>query len=529
MSTAQSPDIQHNSPPDPSEKKSDLTGRDRFVSNLIHSWGGYVLIIIAGVIMPRLMNQYIGQFNLGIWDFAWSFVSYLSLARLDIGSAINRYVAKYRSEDNNDKISVLISTVIILQLATAIIVLIGTVLVIYWLPALFANQLGEQTATAQWVVALLGISLAIRMANGSSSGIITGCHRWDTHNTITVTSRLIEIILMWVALVYGIGLKGLAVILLCVAVGTEWQRLRISRKICPNIDIKLSLFSWKMGREVIRFGLKTFFFDFPPLYLVQTTNLIIANQLGPAQLAVFARSIALVRHVETFSSKFSSILSPMAGSLQAMNRQEELRQFFLDTSRYGVAFATPMLVFLVVNGDAVLRLWMGDQYVIGTPLAILAAGYLLPTAQNSVREILKGLNLHGRIGMATLLISVICFAIGLIAIKFFSYTLTAAALLVAIPLAVSLGITPAFFACKRLQIRYSEYWWHTLFMPLLANLLFGLCLFGGRTIYADNIWVGVITGSSIGAFFLFFFYYRYILPIEFKSNLFNKLRPPSRK
>jgi O-antigen/teichoic acid export membrane protein len=527
MHTAQSPDIQHNPPPESSDKKADLTGRDRFVSNLIHSWGGYILIIIAGFIMPRLMNRYVGQFNLGIWDFAWSFVSYLSLARLDIGSAINRYVAKYRSEGNNEKISVLISTVIILQLATAIIVLIGTVLVIYWLPALFANRLGEQTTTAQWVVALLGLSLAIRMANGSSSAIMTGCHRWDTHNTITVTSRFIEISLMWVALVYGVGLKGLAVILLCVGIGTEWQRLRISRKICPNLDVKLSKFSWKMSREVIRFGLKTLLFDFPPLYLVQTTNMVIANQLGPAQLAVFARSIALVRHVETFSSKFSSILSPMAGSLQAMKRQEELRQFFLDTSQYGVAFATPIIVFLFVNGDAVLRLWMGDQYVIGTPLAILAAGYLLPTAQNSVREILKGLNLHGKIGIATLLISAIFFAIGLIAIKFFSCTLTTAALLIAIPLAMSLGITPAIFACKRLQIRYSEYCRHTLFVPFLANLLFGLCLLGGRS-YADNIWYGVLTGSIIGAFILFFFYYRYILPTEFKNKLLNKLLRSSR-
>jgi O-antigen/teichoic acid export membrane protein len=257
--------------------------------------------------------------------------------------------------------------------------------------------------------------------------------------------------------------------------------------------------------------------------------MVIANQLGPAQLAVFARSIALVRNVEAFSGKFSFILSPMAGSLQAMKRQEELRQFFLDTSRYGVAFATPLLAFLFINGDAVLRLWMGNQYVIGTPLAILAAGYLLPTAQNSVREILKGLNMHGRIGMVTLLISTICFAIGLIAIKFFSCTLTSAALLIAIPLAMSLGITPAFFACKRLQIRYSEYCWHTLFIPLLSNLLFGLCLLGGRTIYADNIWYGVISGSIIGTFILFFFYYRYILPSEFKKNLLNKLLCNSRK
>jgi len=529
MLAGKAPDIHQNPPPEKPNKDPDLTGRERFTSNLLHSWGGYIIIIIAGFIMPRLMDRNLGQFSLGVWDFAWSFVSYLSMARLDIGSAINRYVAKYRAEEDNEKISTLISTVMILQLATAAIVLVGTALIVYWLPALFSGRLEQETATARWVVALLGVSLAIRMANGTSSGIMTGCHRWDTHNSINVTSRVIEVCIMWVALINGVELIGLAIILLCVAIITEWQRLSISRRICPNIDVKLSRFSWNTAREVVRFGLKTFIFDFPPLYLVQTTNLLIASQLGPAQLAVFARSIALVRHVETFSSKFSSILSPMAGSLQAMGKKEDLRQFFLDKSRYGVAFATPMLVFLFINGDAVLRLWMGEKYVIGTPLAILAAGYLLPTAQNSIREILKGLNLHGRIGIATLLISAICFLAGLIAIKIFSWSLTAAALLVAVPLAMSLGVTPSVYACKRLQITYREYCRHTLLMPFLSNTLFGLCLAASRKFYADNMLHGVLIGSITGGFILLLLYYRYILPSKFKKNLLSRLIRSPRK
>lgn len=316
---------------------------------------------------------------------------------------------------------------------------------------------------------------------------------------------------------------GLAIILLCVSIGTEWQRLIISRRICPDIDVKLSRFSWSTAREMFRFGMKTFIFDLPPLYLVQTTNLLIASQLGPAQLAVFARSIALVRHVETFSSKFSSILAPMAGSLQAMGKNEDLRQFFLDKSRYGVAFATPMLVFLFINGDAVLRLWMGEKYVIGTPLAILAAGYLLPTAQNSIREILKGLNLHGRVGIATLLISAFCFLAGLLAIKLFSWSLTAAALLVAVPLAVSLGVIPSVFTCKRLKITYREYCRHTLFVPFLSNVIFGLCLAVSRKFYPDNMLHGVLTGSITGGLILMILYYKYTLPCDFKKNLLSKL------
>ena len=53
----------------------DLTGRDRLVSNVLFSWGGNFVFIIAGFIMPRMIDRRLGQELLGIWDFAWSLVN----------------------------------------------------------------------------------------------------------------------------------------------------------------------------------------------------------------------------------------------------------------------------------------------------------------------------------------------------------------------------------------------------------------------------------------------------------------------
>ncbi|MHC5062326.1 MAG: hypothetical protein ACYTFK_14830, partial [Planctomycetota bacterium] len=52
--------------------KEDLTGRDRLVSNVIFNWAAYSVFIVAGFIMPRLIDRRLGQELLGIWDFAWS-------------------------------------------------------------------------------------------------------------------------------------------------------------------------------------------------------------------------------------------------------------------------------------------------------------------------------------------------------------------------------------------------------------------------------------------------------------------------
>lgn len=75
----------------------DLTGRERMVSNVIFSWGAHSVFIIAGFIMPRMIDRRLGQELLGIWDFSWSLVSYFQLVQAGIASSVNRYVARYRA------------------------------------------------------------------------------------------------------------------------------------------------------------------------------------------------------------------------------------------------------------------------------------------------------------------------------------------------------------------------------------------------------------------------------------------------
>ncbi len=70
-------------------KKEDLTGRERLISNTLWGWGSYAVVLVIGFIMPRLIDRRLGQVELGIWDFSWSLISYLSYSSLGIGSSIN--------------------------------------------------------------------------------------------------------------------------------------------------------------------------------------------------------------------------------------------------------------------------------------------------------------------------------------------------------------------------------------------------------------------------------------------------------
>ena len=80
----------------------DRSGRDRMAWNIMASWGGHAVFVVAGFLMPRLIDEHLGQSSLGIWDFSWSIVSYFVLAQVGVGSSVNRYISKFRTAGDVD-------------------------------------------------------------------------------------------------------------------------------------------------------------------------------------------------------------------------------------------------------------------------------------------------------------------------------------------------------------------------------------------------------------------------------------------
>src|SRR4051812_29703641 len=63
----------------PSQSAPSEHGKERMVSNVLASWGGQAIRIVAGFVMPRLIDRHLGQEALGAWDVSWSITAHLAL------------------------------------------------------------------------------------------------------------------------------------------------------------------------------------------------------------------------------------------------------------------------------------------------------------------------------------------------------------------------------------------------------------------------------------------------------------------
>ena len=109
---------------------------------------------------------------------------------------------------------------------------------------------------------------------------------------------------------------------------------------------RTALISWqsvdrKTLMELMIFGIKNSIGGLSRMVVVQTTALCLAASAGPGALAVFARPVALFSHADKFIALYAFLLTPVAGSLQGLNRETELRELLLSSLRASFAMTIP--------------------------------------------------------------------------------------------------------------------------------------------------------------------------------------------
>ena len=497
----------------------DSTGRDRMAWNVLTTWGAHLVFIVAGFLMPRLIDRRLGQVSLGVWDFGWSMVSYFALAQVGVGSSVNRFVAKFRATGDVEGLNRTVSSVNVIQMGSTAIALTLTILLTWLLPLLFGARLGMEVHTARWTISLLGSAVATQLAFNAFGGVLSGCHRWDIHNGVTSGAYAIIVAMMMSVLWLGGGLRELSAVYLLGTIGGEVTRMTLAYRVCPELRVHPRLATWADIRMLLVFGGKTVVDNLARLLLAQANSILVATHLGPAALAVYARPGALVRHADVLTNKGSMLLSPATSSLQSTDRLDELQALFIQATRFATYIATPVTLFLVLMGDFILHVWMGPRYGAGTLMALIAVGNFLPLTQRPSNHVLIGLNRHGRVGWASLAVACIGVVSAVLALGPFHGGLIAAALSLVIPYSIGNGLFVMIYACRCVGVPFPRYLRQVFLPPVMWGVPLAAWLLADRALFGHSPALALAAGLAGSVALMAPVYWFAVLPASVRGKI----------
>jgi O-antigen/teichoic acid export membrane protein len=324
---------------------------------------------------------------------------------------------------------------------------------------------------------------------------------------------------MLLVLSLGGGIPQIALAYLGGNTALQIVRVFVGYRCCPELRLRMRYASWPVARKMLAFGMKGTMNKWSRLVLVQANAILVTWVLGPAALAIYARPIALVRHVETLVNKLSFVLTPTTSSLQASRRSEEIQELTITGTRVAVALILPALLLLGILGNQILQLWMGTGYVRGDVLAIVAVGYFLPLAQQPAASVLRGLNRHGALAIVGSISATIGIALGYLLVSVWQLELIGAALAVALPLTLGNGLFIALHVCRSLEIPVRSYFRRTCTLPALCCMPFTAALLMIRGFYSASPLTALSLGAAAGALLVAPLYWRFLIPGSLKTKL----------
>lgn len=501
--------------PSPDEKPV----RPTFLRNIFTNWLYYLVVLVTGFFVPRLIHTHQGQELLGVWDFGWSLVSYVTLLSLGVVSAVNRYVARYRAVQDWEALNVSVNSSLVILLASFLVAALISIAFALTCPLLLPEAGPELLAVAKTTVLWLTLSASLKLPLGVLDGVLTGHERYDVLNLIRGVRDIVTVACALLLLSAGHGLAAVAFVFLCGEALAGLVKIFVVGRICPTLRLAPSLVRVDAIREMIGFGGKTMLQGVARMGLYYANSLLVAFFLGPAILAVYTRQRSLVMHAMRFMKKYSHVFVPTSGRLDAQGDREGLQSLLIESSRYGFYISLPIAALLVIMGGPLLHAWMGPSYRAPMVLAILSMGHVLSLPQQSAYSILMGMGRHGVPSIAEFVAASCGIALCAVAMSRFDGGMASAALAIALPVTIVGGLLTPMYACRVLGVQLWRYVRSVTLGPSLAVVPFILILVVARWWWPDQPVRSLVIGTGSGGVVLAAVYWIWVVPPALRAKI----------
>lgn len=424
-------------------------------------------VAVAFVLLPFTIRV-LGETQYGTWVLIATVTSYLSMLALGVPMATVRFVANYAGAGDEENLNRTVGSCAGLYLMIGLTsALIGTCLFfafdrIYEVPPEFAQE-------ARWAFAIVVLNISGSFVGQLPYGIMAAHHAFTLQNQVQIASLMLKLGLTFALLSWDASFVWLAIIQFALFAMEFIVATALVRRRWPRIRMRLSDFDFGMVKQIFGFSMYVMLLSIGGQLIFQSDALVIGAFLPLEAIPLFAVAGSLAVYLMEFVVGIGAVVMPMAASLQAKGRADEVRAIFLKWSKISVSLTFAACLFLLVLGPRFVGWWIGPEFErpAGRVLQILMLANLLFLPVRGVAlPLLMGLGKPRTPAIAFMMAGIFNIAMSIALVGPFG--LDGVAIGTAIPNAV-FAIIVLLLAGKELNVGLREYFGYAFSRTLLAS------------------------------------------------------------
>jgi len=361
----------------------------------------YINIFLGNLIpifYTPIMLELLGKSEYGLYKLSSSVTSYLSLMSLGIGSAVTRYLIKYRLEQGQEsEESIFGLFIIIFQVIAFLTFLIGVVLV-FNLDIWYSTSLNaEQLYRMKIIVFLMICNMVISFSVSPYLSVVNAHEKFiflQFMNIITTcVGPIMNLVILWLGYA-SIGMAFSTLIMNLIIQLVYLIYVRKSLKIKPRYkNLKLDLL-----KEILTFSFWIFVANVITQLYNATDTVMIGSiaSLATEGVAVYNIGATFNSIMLSMSTGISNILAPKANKMIFSNASnEQLTDFVIKIGRIQSYIVSLILTGFVAFGQPFINFYVGVGYEESYWIAILMMiPNMIPLTQSACLNIIIAQNKH---------------------------------------------------------------------------------------------------------------------------------------
>lgn len=359
----------------------------------------YVNILIGSIIpivYTPIMLKLLGQAEYGIYSLSQSVTSYLSLLNFGIGSAIMRYVIKYKVEKDKKSIESLIGLFLIIYLFLGLLVCLAGILLVFNIDNFFSNGLSVfEIKKLKFLIAIMTFNTFLTFITSVFTSVTMAFEKYITRYCLDILSTILIPILNIFVLYHGYGsngmvINGLFIQIVILLIYNYYLTKRV------KIHFNFKSMPLYLLKELLTFSFFIFISTLADLLFWATDKILIGATLGSISVAIYNVGGTFTNMLQTFTSAISNVFSPQVNTLVFQKKDiSENTNLLIKVGRIQYLIVSLIISGFIVFGHQFLYFWAGEGYQESYYIALVTMIPLsIPLIQNIAYTTTTALNKH---------------------------------------------------------------------------------------------------------------------------------------
>lgn len=331
----------------------------------------YFLNLLLSFFTRKVFLDCLGEEFLGLGGTLGNILGLINLAELGIGSAIGYLLYKPLFEKDEEKINEIISVMGYLYHIIGYVILVTSIVVSFFLPAMFPNTGLPMFLIFFTYYAFLGSGLLGYFINYRTYILGADQRQYVVtayFQTANILKTLLQLILayytknyyLWVGVEFSFGIINCVVINRKVNKTYPWL----------SVSARKGRQLFKKYPEVMKKSGQLFVQKIAVLLTTQSSSILIYKFVSLPMVAVYGSYTIIIDKINMLVLNSLSGVSASVGNLIAEGNLNKTKEIYKELLTFHVYAAGLMFFGLFFFADPFIQVWLGEKYVIGKMILV---------------------------------------------------------------------------------------------------------------------------------------------------------------